>query len=217
MAALQKYHEKECVPVFFQHFDRSNETYTNDEIDPDRTNENYNLAPDRGMSTYDYYRQEYNRIEEGGAYIKHDLVTCANWTVTLPQELVSQPKHIQQRFFKTTYEFLAERYGAPDRHNILAANVHNDETTPHMHFQFMPTAMKNGVENFQARYILNRYDLTTFHQDFQQYLNHHGVMANVNSGITKAQGGNRTIQELKAMSREREQTREQTKDYSYTY
>lgn len=214
VAAMRKYHEKECSPVFFRHFDRGNENYSNTDIDPDRTDENYNLAPDHGMDTYTYYRQEYRRLENEGALIRPDLVTCAGWIVTLPQELKAQPRHIQQRFFKTTYEFLCDRYGAPDRHNILSANVHNDETTPHMHFMFMPTAVKNGVENFQAKYILNRYDMSSFHPDLQEYLNHHGVMANVNSGITKAQGGNKTIEELKAMTREHEKTQERTIDYT---
>lgn len=219
MAAMAKFHENQCTPVFFQHYDRGNESYSNTDIDPDRTDENYNLAPDRGMNTYSYYREQYLRMKDEGAFIRPGLVTCASWVVTLPQELKNQPRHIQQRFFKTTYEFLCERYGALDRHNILSANVHNDETTPHMHFMFMPTRMKNGIENFQAKYILNRYDMTTFHPDWQEYLHNHGIMANVNSGITKAQGGNKTIDELKAMTREHEKMQERTigrtKDITY--
>ena len=77
VAAMRKYHEKECSPVFFRHFDRCNENYSNTDIDPDRTEDNYNLAPDHGMDTYTYYRQEYRRLEKEGALIRPDLVTCA--------------------------------------------------------------------------------------------------------------------------------------------
>ena len=36
----------------------------------------------------------------------------------------------QYNFFSDCYKFFAERYG---EENIIAAVVHNDETTPHMH------------------------------------------------------------------------------------
>ena len=38
-------------------------------------------------------------------------------------------------FFSDCYKFFTERYG---EENIIAAIVHNDETTPHMHFNLMP-------------------------------------------------------------------------------
>lgn len=41
----------------------------------------------------------------------------------------------QYNFFSDCYKFFAERYG---EENIIAAVVHNDETTPHMHLNLMP-------------------------------------------------------------------------------
>ncbi|MFR5891604.1 MAG: plasmid recombination protein [Bacilli bacterium] len=38
-------------------------------------------------------------------------------------------------FSRTRYKFFAERYG---EENVIAAVVHNDETTPHMHLNLMP-------------------------------------------------------------------------------
>mgnify|MGYP000914830445 CR=1 FL=1 len=38
-------------------------------------------------------------------------------------------------FFSDCYKFFAERYG---EENIIAAVVHNDETTPHIHLNLMP-------------------------------------------------------------------------------
>jgi hypothetical protein len=94
-----------------------------------------------------------------------------------------------------------------------------------MHFQFMPTRFgntKNGyIECFQGRDMVCRKDLQMFHSDFQKYITDHGIMANVNTGITKAQGGNKTIDELKAESRERSRTKEKTRkpldiDFEFT-
>ena len=41
----------------------------------------------------------------------------------------------QYNFFSDCYQFFAERYGVE---NVIAAVVHNDETTPHMHLNLMP-------------------------------------------------------------------------------
>ena len=54
--------------------------------------------------------------------------------------------------------------------------------------------------------VLNRKELLSFHGDLKLWLLQNGLDANVNSGITVEQGGNRTVAELK---QEREQQREQ--------
>ena len=40
-----------------------------------------------------------------------------------------------KQFFELSYKFLSERYG---EQNVISAYVHMDETTPHMHFLFIP-------------------------------------------------------------------------------
>ncbi|WP_256870002.1 plasmid recombination protein [Bacillus sp. CDB3] len=65
---------------------------------------------------------------------------------------------------------MLQRYGGEK--NVLSANVHNDETTPHMHFAFMPVVWdeKKQREKVSAKEILNRKDLRTFHQDLDVFL-----------------------------------------------
>ena len=57
------------------------------------------------------------------------------------------------------------------------------------------------TEKLSAKAVINKNDLITFHKDLQKYLNKKGIDANINSGITKAQGGNMTVNQLK-MQRE---------------
>ena len=58
-----------------------------------------------------------------------------------------------------------------------------------------------------ANDVLDRRELRNFHPELQRYLNAHGLEdACVMTGVTRAQGGNRTVAELKA---EREQEYEQ--------
>src|SRR5699024_267750 len=56
--------------------------------------------------------------------------------------------------------------------NVLAGVVHNDETTPHMHFAFMPVTYdeKREREKVSAKEVLNRNELKSFHQDLDNHL-----------------------------------------------
>src|SRR5699024_4872032 len=88
---------------------------------------------------------------------------------TLPEELNGAPEGSQKQFFEETYDFLSERYG---EENVIAGVVHNDETTPHMHFAFMPVTYdeKREREKVSAKEVLNRNELKSFHLDLQNVL-----------------------------------------------
>ena len=88
------------------------------DIDKDRTVQNYSLLPQRGISSYEYYRQ---RKSELYCYNRTDVKVMAGWIVTAPKDL---PMSEMENFFRVTYEFLAERYGEK---NCVQAVVHNDE------------------------------------------------------------------------------------------
>lgn len=55
----------------------------------------------------------------------------------------------QKNFFDTAANYLADKFG---RENVVAAKVHLDETTPHMHFMFVP--LKEG--KLTAKTIIDR-------------------------------------------------------------
>lgn len=57
------------------------------------------------------------------------------------------------------------------------------------------------TEKLCARDVLNKKELQSFHRDLQEYLDEIGIPANVYTGITKRNGGNMTVKQLK-MQRE---------------
>lgn len=61
----------------------------------------------------------------------------------------------------------------------------------------VPKAMREMEEKISANDVLNKAELQHLHTDFQEFLDKHGINGNVHSGITAAQGGNRTVKELK--------------------
>lgn len=190
MASIKKYKIQAVVNIL-RHNERKILNPANKDIDIKRSDENYSLLPERGMTSYDYFLK---RKKECHCYKRQDVNVIAGWVITAPRDL---PKEEYNIFFQCTYDFLQERYG---KNNCIQAIVHNDESgQPHLHYIFIPVVpdKKHGGEKICANDVINRTELRNFHPDLQQYLKKKGVNGTVMSGVTKSQGGNRTVKELK--------------------
>lgn len=197
MASVEKF-SAGAVRNQLRHNRREIEHSSNLDIDPSRQGQDYVLSPDRGMTEYDYFKQ---RISQLYVYNRNDIKVMAGWVVTAPQNL--DPKRYDD-FFCSTYDFLENRYG---KENVIQAIVHDDEGgQPHLHFCFVPVVEDpKHDEGYKvcANEVLDRRELRNFHPDLQRYLDEHGLEdAHIMTGVTKQQGGNRTVAQLKA---EREQ------------
>lgn len=194
MANVAKYTRASCGHMF-AHYERAKDIngdyikFKNQDIDTEKTDQNYNLAPDRGMSQMDYAKQ---RCSEVQCLKRKDLNVMCSWVVTAPKTL---PKQDEREFFEQTYKFLENRYGAK---NVISAHVHMDEISPHMHFSFVPvTYDKNkGIEKVNAKEKVSRADLQTFHKDLEKALERHfGREVGILNEVTKE--GDKSIEELK--------------------
>lgn len=200
MASMKKY-ARTAVPAMFRHNSRLNATFSNLDIDPSRSHLNYDLV-DHGMSALDYYNE---RMSQLYCYNRADVKTLVGWVITAPSSL---PEDRHDAFFEASVDFLGERYGAE---NLCQAVVHKDEAgQDHVHCLLIPvTPKKDGGEKVCANDVITRQDLRTFHRDLEEYLHDHGIDAEVRTGITAAQGGNRTVKQLK---KERDQQLEQERE-----
>jgi len=148
------------------HLDRKTENHSNKNIDVDRSYLNYDLCQKDG----DTLSRLQNRLKEVYCMKRKDVKACCEWVVTLPENLKGAPENDQREFFEKTYEFLANRYGGEK--NVVSANVHVDETTPHMHFDFVPVVWdeKKQYEKVSAKEVLTRKELQSFHQELDVFL-----------------------------------------------
>ena len=165
MANLQKF-AKGNVKGLSIHLDRKTTNHSNKEIDVTKSHLNYDLCTKDG----DTNSRLNERLNQVHCLNRKDVKVCATWVVTLPESLKEKSADDQRIFFEKTYDFLTDRYGGEQ--NVLSANVHNDETTPHMHFAFVPVVWdeKKQYEKVSAKEILNRKELQTFHQDLDTFL-----------------------------------------------
>lgn len=148
------------------HWDRKTENHANKDIDNSRSHLNYDLCTKEG----DSLSRLNERLKEVHCLNRKDVNHCACWIVTLPAELKEKTIAEQRLFFEKTYEFLIDRYGGEK--NVITATVHNDETTPHMHFAFVPTMFdaKRGMDKVCAKKVVSRKDLSSFHGDLDNFL-----------------------------------------------
>lgn len=165
VANVQKY-TKGNVQGLSIHWDRKTENHANKDIDNSRSHLNYDLCTKEG----DSLSRLNERLKEVHCLNRKDVKHCACWVVTLPGDLKGKTPEEQRLFFKKTYTFLTNRYGGEK--NVITATVHNDETTPHMHFAFVPTMfdVKRNIDKVCAKKVVSRKDLSSFHGDLDTFL-----------------------------------------------
>ena len=180
---------------------------SNEEIDPERTSLNYNLAPDRQGGQIAYLHE---RLAEVKVQKRADVKVLCDWVVTLPRWQAKpgqnvDPNQIERQFFQQTYRFLADRYG---EQNVVSAYVHMDETTPHMHFAFIPVVQDKKHperEKVSAKERINRKELQTFHGDLDHYIQEKIPEVSFEVLNDATRDGSKTVTELKRETEIRKQ------------
>ena len=97
MASVTKF-DRTAIVNQLRHIERQIRNSSNLDIDRDRSDENYSLLPERGISSYQYFLQ---RKAELYVYGRKDVVLMAGWIVTAPKEL---PESQTDDFFSAVYD-----------------------------------------------------------------------------------------------------------------
>ena len=160
----------------------------NENIDPTRSHLNYNLAAKvQPMQPYEYYKKRISEIYVHG----NASVGIVSWVITKPKTL---PENETEDFFKAAYEFFEKKHG---KENIVSAYVHMDETTPHLHFCFVPVIIdeKKG-EKLCAKKLTTKKYLDKAHPEAEKYIsNALGHHVDIINEATKE--GNKSLEEFK--------------------
>ena len=195
MAHLAKYTRVQ-IGGMTRHYERAKkecggyQTFGNQEIDVARSYLNYNLAPAR--SQLEFIKQ---RTSEVHCLNRADVNVMCSWVVTAPKGLRDDEYGL---FFDEVYKFLNERYAGGSDKNVVSAYVHMDETTPHMHYAFVPVVWdkKKNIDKVSAKMVVHRRDLQTFHPDLEKHMAEvFGREIGILNEATK--DGNRSVEELK--------------------
>lgn len=215
MASFQKYSINE-IGRMFQHNNRTPNDgieRSNEEINPEMTKFNYHLK--KGTP-----KDISKRIDEVFLIKKDGSVVMGEMVVTLPKDVKEED---ERKFFQSVYDFYVEDFG---EENVVNAVVHKDETTPHLHLDFIPIIRENaelkgkqGValnkwkkqhelddeEEFErvcCKELINRDYLRQMHIRLSEYVaDSLGYEVEILNGATV--NGNKTVQELKIQKLEK--------------
>src|SRR5699024_3613239 len=159
------------IPGMQIHNQREKESRTNFDIDHDRTAENYDVL--HGKEPVDYKKtidREIERRYTGQRAVRKDAVRLCGFMVTSDKEFFDDLSEQEEKeFFQRSVEFLQERYG---KENIVYAQVHKDEKTPHMHVGMVPITQEGKLSAKQ--FFGNKSELQSLQTDFHRHVTDYG-------------------------------------------
>ena len=157
---MEKYHKQDVAPIEKENERDENYEASNPQIDTERTRNNYRFTPYFGKTYTEFIN---GRIKELGLSPRKDAVVMNSFVLGSDKTFFDGLSRVERyNFFSDCYKFFAERYV---EENIIAAVVHNDETTPHMHLNLMPVT-KDG--RLCSKQLFDKPQLQQLQTDFYE-------------------------------------------------
>lgn len=122
---------------------KEGQKHRNRNIDDSRTKDNVWLTPDDGKTFNERIKLILEENYTGKRKPRFDAVKMCEITVQIGGDLAENGTEEEQlEALKQSFEELKEQYGEK---NIVSAVIHVDETTPHLHFDFVPITKSGGL------------------------------------------------------------------------
>lgn len=172
-----------------KHNQRENKNYSNIDIDKARTPLNYDLVNQGNINYLKRVKSiiEANRTSERA--IRKDATIYCECIISSDSDFFENlTEDKQKEFFKNSLDYLRSKIG---EEFIISANVHLDETTPHMHVGFVPI-----IENsLSAKKLIDRKFLREVQDQLPAYLKNLGF--DIQKGIKGSKRKHKDTKELK--------------------
>ena len=171
------------------HNQRLTGNHSNKEIDTERSYLNYDLV-NRTDNYKTDIQQFINDNKSSSRTVRKDAVLINEWIITSDNQFFKDKddKEIKD-FFEQSKDYFAEKFGDE---NIRYAQVHLDETTPHMHLGIVPF---NAEKRLSAKTLFNRQALQAVQDELPKYLNERGF--ELERGEKGSERKNLTVPEYK--------------------
>lgn len=150
------------------HDQRITESLTNPDIDPEKSELNEDIHEKDHRTYYMRIKDRIGELNLLKAPRKDAVVMCEFIATSDKPYFEIMPPEERKRFFKASYDFIADRYG---KENIIHATVHYDEKTPHLHMGIVPVTKDNKLSCYQ---IFDKRELMSLQQDFNRHMNDRG-------------------------------------------
>ncbi|WP_354689154.1 MobV family relaxase [Enterococcus faecalis] len=188
-----------------KHNQREFENHSNEDIEPERSELNYDLVNDEKINYKDKVNSIIDEQRVSTRSVRKDAVKVDEWIISSDREFFNNLDSEQTKeFFQSVVDYFSENFG---KQNVAYANVHLDETTPHMHMGVVP--MKDGKLSSKA--VFTREKLTEIQEQLPKYMNEKGF--DIERGIEGSKSKHHATSEYKKLKENI--TKEQFEDLSY--
>ena len=172
-----------------KHNQRENENYTNNDIDKTRTSLNYDLINKVNINYTKKIKTIIGANRASQRAIRKDATVYCECIISSDSAFFEKiTEDSQKEFFKGALDYLKNKIG---EEFIISANVHLDETTPHMHVGFVPI-----IENsLSAKKLIDRKFLMEVQDQLPEYLKNLGF--DIQRGIKNSKRKHKDTKELK--------------------
>ncbi|MEG3216438.1 MobV family relaxase [Staphylococcus aureus] len=162
-----------------KHVQRENNKYSNEDIQQELTQENYDLVNEEPINFNDEIEKKIEERYMVNRAIRKDAVKHIDGIVTTDKNYFDDLTLEQTRgYFNDSLDFIKDEYG---EENILYATVHMDEATPHMHFGVVPITDDGRLS--AKKMLGNKKAFTDFQNRYNEYMNRRGY--NLERGESK--------------------------------
>ena len=134
-----------------KHNQRENKEYSNKDIDSLKTPLNYDLINNGYIRYYDKVKRVTEVYRTSKKAIRKDAVTYCECIISSDKKFFENlTDDLTRKFFEISLDYLKNKIGEK---YLIGANVHLDETTPHMHLGFVPM---NSDGSLSAKKLITR-------------------------------------------------------------
>lgn len=176
------------------HNQRRFSNHSNKDIDVSKSHLNYDIL-DKVKSYKTDIEGYINANKSSKRAVRKDAVLVCEWIITSDSDFFESMSPADTReYFQTAIDFFAERYGSK---NLMYAQVHLDERTPHMHLGIVPFDKDNKLT---AKTMFDREALQDIQNELPRYMNERGFK--VERGRVGSEAKHLTVQEYKDVQKE---------------
>lgn len=172
------------------HNQREFENHSNKNIDTEKEHLNYDLIHDEKINYQDTVKEIVDSQRESTRAVRKDAVLVNEWLITSNQDFFKGfDEEKTKEFFEKSLEYFSDKFG---NQNMAYAQVHLDETTPHMHLGIVPMSDDGRLS---GKTVFNRQALKEIQEDFPKYLQEKGF--DIERGIEGSERKNLSIETYK--------------------
>lgn len=167
---IKKYKSHQSGHILQHSYENWNRQLNNEKVNKALNHLNYQIAINEPI-TSNWIKNAKELVKAStNRNVRKDAVVLASNVITKPQNV---PESDEKLFFKHCFDFYKEKLvknGLDLENSHITGFVHMNETTPHMHLQFIPVQKTDKGYKLNAKKILNRSLFQTQHDELIEYI-----------------------------------------------